>query len=187
MHVRVCRRIFVCMCMSTAHLRPPKCCVKQKSRENVETRSRQGFQLLARGGGTAGKDPSSCDVCQDAKDVHTHTHGECKGIYYFYDICVQSLDLFGLTNQNYFIRRRRRRLSAILFVGVAFAASFWPVPFALNFIQLSDLFVSQNKKELWLDEVVHEAYKGRFLSLDSRFSFPDLVKKTLLHGGWKWL
>lgn len=117
----------------------------------------------------------------------THTHGECKGIYYFYDICVQSLDLFGLTNQNYFIRRRRRRLSAILFVGVAFAASFRPVPFALNFIQLSDLFVSQNKKELWLDEVVHEAYKGRFLSLDSRFSFPDLVKKTLLHGGWKWL
>lgn len=121
--------------------------------------------------------------------THTHTHGECKGIYYFYDICVQSLDLFGLTNQNYFIRRRRRRLSAILFVGVAFAASFRLVPFALNFIQLSDLFVSQNKKELWLAEVVHEAYeyKGRFLSLDSRFSFPDLVKKTLLHGGWKWL
>lgn len=117
----------VCVCVSTAHLRPPKCCVKQKSRENVETRSRQGFQLLARGGGTAGKDPSSCDVCQDAKDVHTHTHtGSAKG-YIIFMISVSNLLIYSAS-----------RIRIILFVVDGVAC----LPFCLSVLPLQRPFGS---------------------------------------------
>lgn len=151
----MCVSIFVCVCVSTAHLRPPKCCVKQKSRENVETRSRQGFHLMARGGEGCWQGPVKLrrlPGCKGCAHTHAYTHtqtGSAKG-YIIFMISVSNLLIYSAS-----------RIRIILFVvdGVvclpfclsafAFAASFAAlVPFALNFIQLSDLFVSQNKKEL---------------------------------------